>query len=37
VRRPGVSGDFIRWEDEVHGTYDDVSEGVARARDPVGA
>ena len=29
LSRPGVSGDFIRWEDEVHGAYDGISERAA--------
>ena len=29
LSRPGMSGDFIRWKDEVHGTSCLVSEGAA--------
>ena len=36
LNRPGVSGEFIRWKDDLHGTSLVVSGGAAAARDPDG-
>jgi hypothetical protein len=36
LSRPGLSGDFIRWKDEVHGTSVVLPVGVPSARGPDG-